>query len=409
MAGPVRVLLVATHPVQYASPLYRLYAADPRVWVTVAYCSLQGAEPGVDHDFGVQVQWDVPLLDGYDWVHPPNRSPRPGLRGFWGLVNPGPWGLIRRERFDVVVCYGYRVASFWIAMLAAKTAGAALVLTTDAHTLDARDGARWKRRVKRWVLPRLFALADGVFTPSSRGARLMAKLGVSGDRLFLTPYVVDNDFFERAAAGVDRARVRARWGIPQDAFVALFVGKVVPWKRPLDLVEALPRVPDDRVWAVFVGEGELRERLVTRARELGVAHRTCFAGFLNQKALPAAYAASDVLVLPSEHEPFGLVVNEAFCCGIPAIVSEACGAVGDLVRDGETGYVIPVGDAGALAARLEELAADAALRARLAMHARARMKAWSPEANVDAFVAACRVLAARGGQRLRRAPSSFGA
>jgi glycosyltransferase involved in cell wall biosynthesis len=232
---------------------------------------------------------------------------------------------------------------------------------------------------------------------------MLESLGLPSGRIFLTPYVVDNDFFARGAAAADRAAVRARWDVPAGAFVALFVGKLVRWKRPLDLVEALAMIPDERVRAVFVGEGELREGLCARARELGIAHRTHFVGFQNQTALPAAYAASDVLVLPFAHEPFGLVVNEAFCCGIPAIVSEACGAAGDLVRDGETGYVIPVGDVGALATRLKELAADAAVRARLAAHARARMEAWSPEANADAFAKACQVLAQRCGRRRRRA------
>ena len=157
---PVRVFLVSSHPVQYAAPLFRRYAADPRLDVTVAYCSLQGAEPGVDPEFGVEVAWDVPLLDGYPWVHPPNRALWPSLRGFWGLVNPGLWRTVVRGDFDIVVCYGYRALSFWIAALAAKVSGAALVLTTDAHTLGPRDGARWKVPVKRLVLPWVFRLAD---------------------------------------------------------------------------------------------------------------------------------------------------------------------------------------------------------------------------------------------------------
>jgi len=103
-----RVLVLATHVVQYASPLYRALSSDPRLETLVAYCSLQGSEPGFDPEFGVQVQWDVPLLDGYKWVHVPNKSLRPRLGHFFGLWNPGLWKLIRKGNFDAVVIYtGY--------------------------------------------------------------------------------------------------------------------------------------------------------------------------------------------------------------------------------------------------------------------------------------------------------------
>src|SRR5579863_9239823 len=82
-----RVLLLASHVVQYASPLYRLLAADSRLDLQVVYCSLQGAEPGIDPEFGREVKWDLPLLEGYPWMHVPNRARQPGLGKFFGLWN----------------------------------------------------------------------------------------------------------------------------------------------------------------------------------------------------------------------------------------------------------------------------------------------------------------------------------
>lgn len=390
---PVKVLLVSSHPVQYAAPLYRLYARDPRLDMTVAYCSLQGAEPGVDPEFGVEVVWDVPLLEGYRWVHPPNRSPRPGLRGFFGLVNPGLARIIWRERPDIVVCYGWWAASFWIAALTAKLAGAKLVFTTDAHTLQPREGLRAKAALKRVLLPLFFRLADAAFGPSSRTLALLRSLGVREERLFLTHYVVDNRFFQAGAAAACRIEVRWRWNLPEEAFVVLFVGKLVPWKRPADVLEAVARVPG--VFAVLAGEGPLRATLESRAASSDLAGRVRFLGFVNQRALPEVYAASDVLVLTSEYEAFGLVVNEAFCCGLPAIVTEACGAAGDLVRDGETGYIVPVGDVDALADRLRRLASDPELLKTMGEKARARIREWGPEQNARAFAEACLTLAGR--------------
>src|SRR5207302_982742 len=293
---PIRVLLISSHPVQYAAPLFRCYAADPRLDVTVAYCSRQGAEPGVDPEFGVEVAWDVPLLNGYPWVHPPNRALWPSLRGFCGLVNPGLWRIVVRGDFDIVVCFGYRALSFWIAALAAKVSGAALVLTTDAHTIGPRDGARWKVPVKRLVLPWVFRLADAAFAPSTGTFSLLRSLGVDEGRVFLTPYVVDTRFFVTTATTADRAATRRAWDVPAQAPVALFVGKLVSWKRPEDLLYALAAVPE--MYGVLVGEGSLRSRLQSLADRLGIQERVRFLGFVNQRGLPGVYAAADVLVLP---------------------------------------------------------------------------------------------------------------
>ena len=90
-----RVLIVASHPVQYAAPLFRRMAQHPKLDILVAYCSLQGAEPGIDSEFGIEVSWDIPLLDGYPWQELPNQAPHPGLGKFWGLINWSYGGLFR--------------------------------------------------------------------------------------------------------------------------------------------------------------------------------------------------------------------------------------------------------------------------------------------------------------------------
>ena len=84
----LRALFVTTHPVQYAAPQYRRLSTDPRIDVTVAFLAMHGVESSPDPDFQVEVKWDVPLLDGYRWVLPPNRSFRSSSRGFFGYFNP---------------------------------------------------------------------------------------------------------------------------------------------------------------------------------------------------------------------------------------------------------------------------------------------------------------------------------
>jgi len=197
----LKVLLIASHAVQYATPQFRLMAQDPRVDALVAYCSLQGAEAGVDPEFGVPVSWDVPLLEGYRWVQVPNKARRPGLGRFFGLVNTGLWKLIRTGGFDAVVIYtGYAYASFWIALAAARSAGKALVYGTDGTSLRPRDTRWWKSWLKPLVAPRIFRMADVALVGSAAGAELMRSIGLPEERIALTPFAVDNEWWTQRAA-----------------------------------------------------------------------------------------------------------------------------------------------------------------------------------------------------------------
>jgi glycosyltransferase involved in cell wall biosynthesis len=141
-------------------------------------------------------------------------------------------------------------------------------------------------------------------------------------------------------------------------------------------------------YLVFAGDGPLRTDLEAEAHTLGIAHSVRFLGFMNQSNLPAVYRSSDVLVLPSEYEAFGLVVNEAMLCGCPVIVSDRVGARFDLVREGETGFIFPVANVDALTLLLYENLTTRSRLNQMASAAQEQMKGWSPEKNVEGLIEA---------------------
>jgi len=389
MADQFRVLFVCSHPVQYQSPIFREMAKHPRLDIQVAYCSLQGAEPALDPGFGINVSWDVPLLEGYPWLQVSNRSCRPGLSRFWGLVNLGLWGIIRNGSYDAVVIFtGYMYVSFWIAMIAAKLSRRAVLFGTDAHGLVPQDGKNWKIAIKKIVWPRLFRLANVVIVPSSRGIAMMRSLGIPDGRLVLTPYVVDNTWWSSQSEQVDRPTVRRSWGVPENGSVVLFCAKLQPWKRPLDLLQSFASAQVTDSHLVFAGDGPLREELEAKAKALGLANRVHFLGFKNQSQLPAIYSASDLLVLPSEYDAFGVVVNEAMLCGCAVAVSDRVGSGHDLVSNGENGFIFPCGDRDALAAILCDALNDRKRLRRMGANARRRMETWSPRENIQGLLGA---------------------
>lgn len=389
-----RVLALATHPVQYMTPLFRRMAAHPALDFQVAYCTLRGAEGAHDPEFGANIQWDVPLLDGYTWSHVPNRGS--GNESFFGLCNPGLWEHIRRGKYDAVLCFvGYVRASFWIACLASKFSTAAFLFGADATSLTPRDGRNWKIPIKKLFWPRLFRLADQVIVPSSDGRDFMCSLGIERDHVSLSGDCVDNEWWMQQSKKVDRAAVRASWGVSPGDTVVVFSAKLQPWKRPLDLLRAFAKADLSSALLVFAGEGPLRPQLEAEAADLGVSARTRMLGFVNQSQLPAVYTAADLLVLPSGFEPFGLVVNEAMCCGCAAAASDCCGAARDLVAPVSPDLVFRCGDIDALAKILADAASDRPRLQSITRAALAHIQTWSPEHNVASTVDAVRIAVAR--------------
>ena len=383
-----RLLLIATHPVQYSAPSFREMARHPRLEIEVAYCDMQGAEAGVDKDFGVEVKWDVPLLDGYSWTQEPNRARRPSLDHFFGLVNTALWRKIRKGRYDAVVIYtGYRFASFWIALSAAKLSGTPILFGTDATSLAPRSGKSWKAKVKKWLWPIYFRMADQVLVPSTTSRELLQSIGVPADRISMTPYSVDNSWWHARAAQVDRTRVRTEWNVPSSAVVILFCAKLQPWKRPHDLLRAFAKANSPNVFLVYAGDGPLLQDLKREAATLAVEDRVRCLGFVNQSQLPSLYKSSDLFVLPSEYEPFGVVVNEAMLCGCAVVVSDRVGARFDLVHP-ENGFVYPCGGVEALAALIQRAANDPAKLKQMGEASERMIQTWSLHENTEALIGA---------------------
>jgi glycosyltransferase involved in cell wall biosynthesis len=364
-------------------------ALHPKLDIQVAYCSLQGAQPGLDREFGIEVAWDVPLLEGYRWMQVPNRSCRPGLGRFFGLVNPGLWKLVRAGKFDVVVSYtGYAYLSFWILAAAAKLGGVPLLASTDAHSLRSPNPKWWKSLLKRYCLPRLYRLFDVVLAPSEATIRFIESLGISSERIILTPCVVDNDWWAKRADLADRPAIRTRFGISEKSLALLYCAKLQPWKRPQDLLRAFARLGSCDCFLIFAGEGPLRHELEAEAKTLGVSERVLFPGFVNQSQLPEMYRAADVFVLPSEYDGCPLVVCEAMACGCPVILSDAVPGRFDIVRHGVSGFIYPCRNVEALTSILREILSKPERLQRLAAGARQQIETWSPHENVEGHVQA---------------------
>lgn len=389
-----RLVIVETHPIQYKAPLFRALAADPRLDLTVFFAMVpDAAQQGAG--FGVAFEWDQPLRAGYRSEVLVNRAKRPSVTTFAGCDTPEIGMRLRELRPDAVLVNGWVAKTCLQALWACRRLGIPCLVRGEANLL--RPRAAWKHAL-HGVLLRQYA---GWLAIGSANREFYRFHHCPEERIFWVPYAVDNDFFaaQAAARAGRRNELRAAFGLPPNAVVFLFAGKLEDKKRPVDLLAAVARLPADlksRIHVLVAGEGPLRDECerLARAGNLPVS----FAGFLNQSRLPDAYAAADVLVLPSDAgETWGLVVNEAMASGRPAIVSRAVGCRADLVVEMETGRSFACGDVATLADVLGGYARDPERAAREGRAAAQRVAAFGVAAAAAGIVAAVQQVA--GGAR----------
>jgi glycosyltransferase involved in cell wall biosynthesis len=384
-SGSLRLAIVASHPVQYQAPWYKALATllDLQVFFAHRISAADHSRAGFDVGF----EWDTPLFDGYSFEWLANTASRPGVDHFWGCNTPGVKTAIRRGGFDAVLVNGWQLFSYWQAIRAAGAAGIPVLVRGDSQLEPSPPPIRGI--LKRLVYPHMLRSFDACLAVGRRNADYYRHYGVPDAHIHRAVHCVDNDFFGQAAADTRRRRpdVRRELGIPADAVVFMFAGKLIEKKRPLDFVEALRQVRQKHtdVWGLVVGDGPLKAAVDDYRRTHDIP--CAMTGFQNQRRIAATYAAADALVLPSTSgETWGLVVNEAMACGLPVVVSDQVGCAPDLVLEDETGFTYPCGDVAALAKCVGALAGDRRLRDRMSARASTHIAAYSPEAAAEGVV-----------------------
>lgn len=350
--------IITSHPIQYQAPLWRelaLAGMKFEVW----FLTPHAVTASYDREFGQTFAWDLNLLEGYPYRFLPVADEW-RLDRFRGVRLRTRWVDEFRTR-DVTHIWveGWRFLEFWLAVRAAHSLGLGISLRGETPDFVPESGLRrvWKRPLLRW----LFHRVDHFLCIGSANRRFYLQYGVATDRLASAPYCIDNARFASAAAELRprQAELRARWGIAPNAYVALFCGKLIAKKRPLDLVQAArlePTLAGRAVHLLFAGDGELAPALRQTLAEPD-APRGTLTGFLNQSEITGAFAAADCLVLPSDYgETWGLVVNEALASGLPVIVSDRCGCAEDLGAPLGPAHVFPCGDTAALARSMVQVA-----------------------------------------------------
>jgi glycosyltransferase involved in cell wall biosynthesis len=390
----MRLGVVTSHPIQYQAPLFRALAE--RVDLHVYFAHRATADNQVEAGFGAGFDWDTDLTSGFPHTFLDNVAANPSITRFGGCDTPDVGRALAGDRIDALITYGWHFKCYLQAGRAAKRLGVPVIARTDSY-LDAQRSVL-KRLAKALGYPFVLRWFDGFLATGTRAVEFLRHYSIPAGRIFVVPYCVDNEFFATGATAArrDRDRIRAEHGAASDEFVVLFVGKLIERKRLDVLLEALSLLTKRglKLRLFIVGTGDLEQAVRRHASQSSVP--TTFIGFVNQSGLAAIYAAADLLVLPSQIETWGLVVNEAFACGLPAVLSDRIGCAPDMIQENLTGRIVPVGDHQALANAIQEFsgrAHDSMVRDALA----AMTARYSPSCSAEAIIAAATVVLGRRG------------
>ena len=296
----MRLAILSTHPIQYHAAWFRALAACTDLEIHVYYCHQATPHEHSRAGFGVDFDWDVPLLDGYPHSFLRNVAKRAGPGNFGGFDTPEVKEIIKRHEYDAVLVNGWHYKSAWQAIWACWQSRVKVMVRSDSHLHTPRGIA--KRAVKALAYPRFVPRLDACLAVGEWSREYFLYYGAKPERIFLVPHAIDGRRFQIEAKCLEPRRpdLRREKDLDENAAVFMFSGKFLPKKRPMDFVYAIEQAVrrNPRIQGLMVGDGPLRAGCEDFVRERGVPIR--FAGFLNQSQITKAYVASDALVLPSD-------------------------------------------------------------------------------------------------------------
>jgi glycosyltransferase involved in cell wall biosynthesis len=293
-----------------------------------------------------------------------------------------PIDLLRSQSLDLLVSL-YSEPSFVLGQLVARHRGIRTALWVET-TFD-----RWiqRRAWKDYLKRQLFSRADAILTTGPDGHSFALRHQASPGRIHTIPHYIDAEYYYRRYVKALVARDARRNQLGLCGVTYLYVGRLWSGKGLEFLLQAFAttqRQVDQNVSLLLVGDGVDENHLRRQSQQLGLRN-VVFAGFKQKAELPLWYALADIFVFPTLGDPYGLVVEEAMACSLPVIATTAAGEIRQRVSDGLNGYLVPPASSLALAQRMQALAGDPKLRARMSTAAHERVRNQGPARWAQAF------------------------
>ena len=315
-----KIGIFTTHPIQYQVPLFKSLKRVKNIDTHIFYASNHGMKPKMDKGFNKKFAWDIDLVSGYKYKF--IGSNKNDVNNFFLNSNK-----IKKEilqgKFNAIIVFGwnniYYLKSIFYSFFNSKK----LILRAENNFLKKENNL--KKLLKKIFFFLFFKFFDYFLYIGKRNYKFYRLNGVPKKKLLSAPYFVDNNFFKPKNKTLN---IKTNKEI-----VFIFSGKFIDRKKPMDILKALnsPILKKYSYKFIFLGDGKLKKKCIKFCKKNNLTN-VLFLGFVNQKQISKYYNLSDVIVMPSEYETWGLSINEAMASGCACLVSKETGCNEDLIK-----------------------------------------------------------------------------
>jgi glycosyltransferase involved in cell wall biosynthesis len=384
-----KISFLQSHPIQYHSPLYDRLERNELVDFKIYYCSDYGLSKDGKRfhpEFGELPNWDVDLVNGHTHEILENKAFKKGIfNGFFGLMNFSIYSKLKKDKPDILVVNGWNYFTLIWAVFCCKLLKIKVYVRGDNSVDGDKLIAKWKLVLKHFFYGKLlFPAYSKIGYVGEKNKRFFQSYGVKEAQLIHLPHAIDNDKFRTyfQLHKKDKVEIRQTLNIPHK-FNVIFIGRLHAEKRLLDLVEAVGKIAS-RVHLTIIGDGKLLEP-IQQACKSYPENTFKLVGFKNQEELLDYYLTGDLMVLPSQLETWGLVVNEGMNFDMPIILSNKVGCAQDLCVNGN-GYIYSMGDINKLSEHIDFLSKNPNIAKEMGVKSGELIKHYSYEAIIKNLI-----------------------
>ena len=368
------ILVIDLEPTPYKTDLWNAVVDAKKAVVSVIYTEDKNPAPDGGHKYQ---KWPDRRYD---------HMSLPGV-GILGFLNSSMvvMSTIFRKKPDLIYIAGYDRLVCMLAILLSCLLGNRFVVHADVYNTGMPFGrfTLAKFVVRELMRKLVFWKSTSALVCGLEGIESAIKAGCASEKIVDFPYVIDVDRMRSETPKTPP--LACQEDINKDALIIMFSGRMIPRKGLETLLSVLPRLKSiSRDWVLWIeGDGPELVKYQNLARQLGVIDRCRFLGFCQFDVHGWLMCASDIVVVPSIEDSWGIIVDEGLQLGKLVISSDGVGSGNDRVQSGINGFIFPAGNASKLGNLMEKIIDDDALRLSISELAINRSKTILPRDNAQ--------------------------
>ena len=331
------LIIVDPFPVNYKVGIWRELNSTLKIKFKVIFLYDHVFHDHYDSGFNTIRKYDRSLLDGFTSINYKN------LIGFLNII----------KESKVVLLHGYNLGQNWIVLFFSKIFKTKIIWRGESSLRGIENKINLKQKIKKYLLTFFFKNCDAVLYSCSGNKEFLKFYGVNKNKLFYVQCAVDNQFLKDQKNKILKGHnvLPETIGVNRGHLIILFVARFTKRKRQLDLLHALKRLNNSNITTIFIGDGPEKKNMQDFASKNKINAK--FMGFLDQVEIIKYYILADVKVVLSDYDPSPKALNEAMNFSLPVIVTDIIGTAKDLVKNGENGFIVEVGNISSISNKIK--------------------------------------------------------